>query len=130
MAQFWKNETATMFFLKKPSLVCNYSLLLKTIKCKNAKAINGISSILPKPCVSDIENTKINSINRNLKKICGKDKIYFIPSYRPFSKVLESDSLDLFAVDKLHLGHRGSQVLKQNLIGNIISLQALLKSNW
>ena len=109
--------------------ICYYSLLLKTIKCKNANAIIGISSILPKPCVSDIENTKINSINRNLKKLCGKDKIHFIPSYRPFAKVLKSGSLDLFAVDKLHLSHRGSQVLKQNLIGNIISLQALLKSN-
>ena len=114
----------------KSQILDRYVRLIKAVRKQNQTALVGLSSILPQPCASAGINSKIEEVNKAVKSLCGKDNLYFVPSYRPFAKSLKAGNLDLYAIDKLHLSYKGAGTLKRNLIGNIISLQAFLKPGF
>ena len=104
-------------------IVSRLQKLVDTIRSKNKSAIIGISSILPKPCDSDDINDKIITVNRDIKRLCGPNSVHFIPSYRPYVGKDKQIKLELYAKDLLHLSYKGSVVLRNNLVGNIKSIQ-------
>ena len=109
------------------TILNKYKILLAAVRQSNSKAIVGFSSIFPRPCSSKETNEKVILVNRELKQFSRQSGVYFIPSYRPFVNRNKEIITDLYAVDKLHLGFKGTQVLKKNLIGNIITIQSLHK---
>ena len=106
-------------------IVSSYSRLLDLVRSLNKAATVGVSSIIPKPCEPEKENLRIVQLNRELKKVCAKKGAYFIPSYRPFVVKNQQINTELYAKDKLHLNHKGSVKLRNNMVGNIKSLHGL-----
>jgi lysophospholipase L1-like esterase len=104
-------------------IIKKFQSLLEIIKQQNKQAKIAVSSILPKPCKPKCTNDKICIVNSDLKRLCTASKSHFIPSYRPFAKKLKQGSLDLFAIDRLHLSFKGAKCLRDNLVGNIKSIQ-------
>ena len=109
-------------------IVLKYLRLLELVKDLNNSVRVGVSSVLPKPCETPEENNRIILLNRELKKLCGSKKVHFIPSYRPFVGKKQYINEEFYAKDKLHLNHRGSVRLRNNLVGNIKSIQGLTNS--
>ena len=104
-------------------IIEKYLRLLEIVRYRNNSAVIGVSSILPKPCVTQTENERIVLINRDLKRLSVANNFCFIPSYRPFVSKQKQFNIDLFARDKLHLSFKGSVTLRNNLVGNIKSIQ-------
>ena len=106
------------------TILLKYKRLLKLVTGIRRFSAIGVSSILPKPCVTEEQNNKIIVLNREVKKLCAENKVHFIPSYRPF---VGNGNIkrELYARDKLHLNFKGSAKLRNSLIGNIKSLQGL-----
>ena len=104
-----------------------YKTLLSAVQLSNNRAIVGCSSILPRPCSSKEVNDKIILANQEIKHLCKQSPTYFIPSYGPFVNKAKEINTDLYAIDQLHLGFKGSLALKKNLIGNITAIQGLYK---
>ena len=104
-------------------IVQKYLRLLEIVRYKNHSAGIGLSSVLPKPCETQVVNEKIILLNRDLKRISVTNNCHFIPSYRPFVGKQRQLNTELFAKDGLHLNFKGSVKLRNNLIGNIKSIQ-------
>ena len=105
-----------------------YQELINLITDINKEAVVLISAIIPRAWDHDRRHLVRKSYNQILKKLCSQDKIFFIPSYKPFFDKSKSLKKELFDWDGLHLSDKGAVVLRTFFCDKIDkALKGLLK---
>ena len=105
-----------------------YQDLINLIKEVNKEAVILISAIIPRTWDHDRRHLVRKSYNQILKKLSNQDKVFFIPSYKPFFDKNKCLKKELFACDGLHLSDKGAVVLRTFFCEKIDkALKGLLK---
>ena len=105
-----------------------YQELINLITDINKEAVVLISAIIPRAWDHNRRHLVRKSYYHILKKIGSQDKIFFIPSYKPFFDKSKSLKKQLYNWDGLHLSDKGAVVLRTFFCDKIDkALKGLLK---
>lgn len=101
-----------------------YENLITFIRSRSSTKII-ISAIIPRPCdlPSELAESRLKNINKQLESLCVRRKIQFLKTYRIFLKY-GKPVRSLFAINDggLHLNLEGSRRLRQFFINTVSHL--------